>query len=382
MTGIVTKLNRIVTNRPILSIFSLFLLIQLILFYQIGIFTGLEAQKYIIQGNHLYETGKLSETKYIFYLPVIFLVYLCRLISVSYFLIVLVQVSLSGLSLFCFYKLSKTIGNNTVAFYSSLLLVLFIPLQSWNFYLYSDSIFISLTIIYTYIVCTHGSKGLKGTLIILLFLTLLFFCRPHGLLFIPPTIIYLLFRKQSKAILISSIVLCIILLSCMYLLLNMAFTGGEDMDAMKPFIEEHIICFVPMKPEGAALNIVKTSNPVNDIFYYIFHNPFHFLRLMVLKIFSFFNMTRSYYSTAHNVFLSLFLIPVYAFGITGLFRFIRPFRNFTIFLISLLILYPLGATFQCDDWHSRFTMVVFPYLILLSCIGGYFVFRKKPVNQL
>lgn len=375
------NLNHKILNRSLLFLYCAFFIVQLILFIKIGVFTSLEAEKYVTQGNLLYETGKLSDTKYIFYLPVILLVYLCRLIGTSYLPVVLVQVALSGLSLFYFYKLSANIGNKRIAFYSSLLLALFIPLQVWNSYLYSDSIFISLTIIYTYLIYTYGTKGIKGTVVILLFLFLLLFSRPHGLLFIPPTIIYLLFRNQTRLALLGNIGLCLLLLIGMYILLNTAFTGGEDMDAMKPFVEEHIICFVPLKPEGADLDIIKTASPVNDIFYYIFHNPLHFLKFTFLKLYSFFNMTRSYYSTGHNILLSLILIPVYLFGLTGFFRFLKPFKNFTLFLVSLLILYPLGATFQCDDWHSRFTLVVFPYFILLACIGASFVFNKYVTNS-
>lgn len=375
------NLNHKILNHSLLFLYCAFFIVQLILFIKIGVFTSLEAEKYVTQGNLLYETGKLSDTKYIFYLPVILLVYLCRLIGTSYLPVVLVQVALSGLSLFYFYKLSANIGNKRIAFYSSLLLALFIPLQVWNFYLYSDSIFISLTIIYTYLIYTYGTKGIKGTVVILLFLFLLLFSRPHGLLFIPPTIIYLLFRNQTRLALLGNIGLCLLLLIGMYILLNTAFTGGEDMDAMKPFVEEHIICFVPLKPEGADLDIIKTASPVNDIFYYIFHNPLHFLKFTFLKLYSFFNMTRSYYSTGHNILLSLILIPVYLFGLTGFFRFLKPFKNFTLFLVSLLILYPLGATFQCDDWHSRFTLVVFPYFILLACIGASFVFNKYVTNS-
>jgi hypothetical protein len=231
-------------------------------------------------------------------------------------------------------------------------------------------------------VYTYAPKGLKGSVVILSLLVLLILSRPHGLLFIPPTIIYLLFRKQSRMLFASNLGLCCGLLIAMYVLLNVAFSGGQDMDAMKPFIEEHIICFVPLKPEGAVLNVVKTGNAVNDIFYYIFNNPLHFLRFMFLKLFSFFNMTRPYYSAVHNIFLAIFIIPVYIFSIIGLRNFIMRFRNFAIFLISLLILYPLGATFQCDDWHSRFTLIVFPYLILLGCIGASFVLRKNAADQL
>jgi len=381
MIDIFRNLDRKISTRPLFFVYLLFLITQAILFLKIGVFTSLEAEKYVTQGNLLYETGRLSDTKYIFYLPVILFVYLCRLLGISYLPVVICQVALSGLSLLYFYRLGVGIGNKKVAVYSSILLALFIPLQIWNFYLYSDSIFISLTIIYSYLIYTFDKKGIKGTLIILAFLIVLCFSRPHGLLFIPPTIIYLLLRKQPSLMLIACLGLCLGLLIGMYILLNAAFTGGEDMDAMKPFIEEHVICFVPLKPEGADLDLIKTASPVNDIFYYIFHNPLHFLKLTILKLHSFFNMTRTYYSTGHNIMLSLILIPVYIFGLIGLFRFVRPFKNFTLFLISLLLLYPLGATFQCDDWHSRFTMVVFPYFILLACMGFALIFGKKSLES-
>ena len=251
MIEIFRNLDRKILSRPLFFVYLLFLIVQIVLFLKIGVFTGLEAEKYVTQGNLLYETGRLSDTKYIFYLPVILLVYLCRLLGISYHLVVICQVALSGLSLFYFYKLGEGIANLKVAVYSSILLALFIPLQTWNFCLYSDSIFISLTIIYAYLVYAFDNKRIKGTLIILAFLLVLCFSRPHGLLFIPPTIIYLLFRKQPRSMLIASFGLCLGLLIGMYILLNAAFTGGGDMDAMKPFIEEHIICFVPLRPEGA-----------------------------------------------------------------------------------------------------------------------------------
>lgn len=139
------------------------------------------------------------------------------------------------------------------------------------------------------------------------------------------------------------------------------------MDAMKPFLEEHIICFVPLKPEGVTgLDVIKTDNPVNDLLYYVVHNKLHFLKLMMLKLYSFFKLSRPFYSLVHNLLLLVFAIPIYFFGINGLFHLRTEYRNFFLFLLSFLILYPLGATLQCDDWHSRFTMVVIPAIILLA----------------
>ena len=164
MTGILSNLNRVVNHRPLFILFSLFLLVQTALFIKIGVFTGLEAEKYVTQGNLLYETGELSDTKYIFYLPghstCLFMPPAWHLLSSGS---IHSSCSYPGFSLFCFYKLGRNIGNTTIAFYSSALLILFIPLQLWNFYLYSDSIFISLTIIYTYLIYAYGSKGVTGT---------------------------------------------------------------------------------------------------------------------------------------------------------------------------------------------------------------------------
>ena len=370
MIAPLSKLNHIVISRPLLFIFSLFLLVQAILFYKIGVFTGLEAEKYIEQGNLLYKTGELSEPKYIFYLPVILLVYFCRLTDVPVHFIVLVQVILFAIALFYFYKLGKNIGNKTIAFYSTALLILFIPLQIWNFYLYSDSIFISLTIIFTCLVYMYGERGSKGIIIILLFLFLLIFSRPNGMLFIPPLIIFLLFKTwQSRQLRILCMALSLFFMISLYFLMNMAFRGGGDLDILKPFVEEHIICFIPTKTTGTNIDIVKTENPLNDLFYYIIHNPIHFLRLTALKLFSFFNLTRSYYSTAHNIFLLIFIIPVYFFSFIGLVKFSKSDRNSSLFILSLLVLYPLAISFQCDDWHSRFTMIIMPYLILFGVHG-------------
>lgn len=372
------QLHQFLSGRPYLTIFLVFSTVQVVLYNQIGIVTEIEASKYIEQGTLLYQNGQLSDTKYIFYLPIISLVWLCKAVGASWGLIVIIQVLLGALSLFLFYKLGWFLSNSKpVAFYSSIALALFVPLQSWNFFLYSESLFISLSIIFTYLVFVHGTKGYRGTLTILGALIVLCFSRPHGLLFIPPTIIFLVMRKQDRTQRLTSIAFCFALLAGMYVLLNTAFTGGSDMDAMKPFIEEHIICFVPLKPEGASIDVQITGNPVNDLFYYVLHNPLHFLRMAALKLLSFFNMTRPYYSSIHNILLAAFFLPVYIFSIFGLRRLISS-RPFAWFLLSLLILYPLGATFQCDDWHSRFTMVVFPYFILLGAWGVHSLLKPGP----
>lgn len=373
----------IFTNRQSLFVLAVsFILVHIFLYFQLGIVTSLEAEKYITQGQILYQKGILSESKYYFYLPVILLVWFCKTVHLPLGTVVFIQIIFSAFAQYCFYRFAlRLCGSFKKAFIVSLLLILFLPLQSWNFFLYTDSLFISAALIYTCIVFRYRLLNIRHTGIILLSLTILLFFRPHALLFIPPTILYLLFRTQPSRLRWTAAMFCVLLLSGMYLFMNAIFTGGSDMDALKPFVEEHIICFVPLKPEGTSLTLLHSGNPLKDLFYYIFHNPGHYLRLTGLRLLSFFNMTRPYYGTAHNAYLLLYMVPLYLFTIVGLKRSIKRMGPFSIFLLALLILYPFGATFQCDDWHSRFTMVVFPSFILLGVLGSFNIFEKKEKRQ-
>lgn len=381
MQAFIARMRHKIASHPLPALFIVFLIVQLVLYFQIGVFTGLEAEKYVGEGKLLYEAGKISEPKYFFYLPVILLVYLCLFLGISFKLIVIVQVILSWIAIRCFFRTGQKTGNLKIAFISTILLILFFPIQAWNFYLYSDSIFISLSIIYVYILCSNNSNNYKSLTLIILWLTVLIFSRPNGMLLIPPTIVYLLLRTQSKKQLLLSSFVSLTLIALLYYLLFFAFTGGGDLNAMKPFIEEHVICFVPLNPGGASLDIVKTSNPVNDLFYYITHNPSHFFGLMGKKLLSFFNLTRPYYSSLHNIYLFVLIIPIYILSIPGIYIIKKRARDFAIFIIALIVLYPLAISFQCDDWHSRFTMVVFPYFILLSCMGLFAIISGRRQKQ-
>lgn len=353
-------------RQPLFLLGALFVVLHLALWLTKGISLDLEAEKYISQGKILFERGGLSESKYVFYLPVILLVWLCHWLHISVVWVALFQVLLSAVGQYYFFRLVKANAGQSAALLASLLLLVFLPLQLWNFFLYTDSIFISLTLIYFWIIYRHAGRGWAGNLFVLLMLMLLVVSRPHGLLFIPPTFIYYLLLAPSARQRWVTVAAGALVLMVMFLFMNRIFTGGEDMDALKPFVEEHVICFVPQNPAGADLILQKTDSPVADIIYYAWHNPVHFLRLMALRLYSFFNLTRPYYSMIHNIGLLAFLIPMYLFALAGIRRAWYQQRPLVFFFILFLILYPMGITFQCDDWHSRFTMMVIPLFIFFA----------------
>lgn len=364
-------------KKGLIILLVVFCIVQTLLFLKFGVVTQNEAAKYVSEGTLLATEGKLSHIKYFFYIPVISLVWLCKTLHISLFFAVLIQVILSGIAQFCFYKLCRSLTNYKAAFITSLFLALFFPLQSWNFHLYSDSILISLSLVYLWFFYQYDRYQLSRHLLLALgVLILITFSRPHGLLFIPPAILYLVFRKQSRKTLLVNMGICVLLTGLMFLAALVIFSGGGDMDAMKPFIEEHIICFVPTATGNSNLTLINSGSQMYDLWYYIIHNPLHFLKLTGLKILSFFNLTRPWYTPVNNYLLIALMVPLYTSFLFGLKKFIKANRSFALLVIGLLLLYPFGMTLQCDDWHSRFTMAIIGALLCISCYSVNWLIEK------
>jgi hypothetical protein len=344
-----------------------YLMTQAFIYIYFGINTSNEANKYVREGEYFYLTGNFSAPKYLFYAPIILLVAACHVLTISAKWAVLGNLVLNAFSTALLYKLILVSSNAKKAFWGTLILITFIPLQIWNWTLYTDSIFISLSIIFIYWSYRQLNKKKPNWILVLSFLPLLIIARPHGLLFIPPTIItlWIIARKQIGSFKLSIITAGIVLV--MLWLLNFTFSGGGDMNAMKPFVEEHIICFVPTQTGLGELQLLQEPNrPMLELAYYISHNPLHFLTLMVLKLVSFFNLTRTHYSFSHNLYLSAWMIIIYTCSFLALLKWRKINKTIVAITVPLIILYPLGATFQCDDWHSRFTMAIIPILAIWS----------------
>lgn len=365
-----TILNTL-AKRPFLFVILVFLGVHLLVWSQTGIVTNQEATKYIRQGTLLFETGHLGAAKYLVYLPVILLVWCCKATGLPLELIAGVQVIIAGIALLAFYSLINLFSTRKTAFLGTLLLAGFEPLQQWNLYLFADSLFISFSIFLSLLVAKSSRSTLSPYPILLPALCLFVFSRPHALLFIPPVIIYLLASSKSPGQWLQAALAGTAFLAGMLLLANRIFTGGEDMNLMLPFIEEHIICFVPEFPGGnPSLNLSHDGSPISQLFYYIIHNPAHFLRLTAMKLLNFFNLCRPYYSGFHNACLLALLIPVYLLAIAGLPELWKSTGVFRYYLFALLLVYPIGVALQCNDWHSRFSMAIMPYLCWSAAIGA------------
>lgn len=366
-----------IKDRNIYLLLGLFILVHIVLYNLFGIVTQNEAEKYIKQADLLLKGEFPSSPKYYYYLPIIYLIAFAQKLSLGYGFVVLAQSCFSAFAFTCFYKGTARVFSTTTALIASVLLCLFLPFFSWNFHLYSESIFISLSLVLYYLICRFEEQHRWTLIAIFCTVIAMIFTRPFGVLFIPPLFIYFLFRNyKNNATRLSTILCSLAFVALMFIFINKIFHGGEDMDAMKPFKEEHIICFVPLKPQGANLDLHYYDNGIKDIAYYITHNPKHFLTLMTKRLASFFNMMRPWYSRAHNTALLLFISPIYLMAFVGFVASIKKWKNAFFYFIALVVLYPLAVTFQCDDWNGRFTMLVLPPIFAFAAAGLIFTVNK------
>lgn len=352
-----------------LILLAAFALTHLIIWKIQGVVYVDEAAKYIRIATSLYEQGKFGDQKFIVYLPVILLIYCCKLLQLPLFVAILIQTVFAGMALLKFYSIACEIGSKKTGFIAAIFLATCIPIHRWNLTLYSESIFISLLIFFLGFVYKYRHDLYSKKYWIIAFSVLLSFSRPHGLLFIPSILIYLFLNASDIKKRIRILLLSIIMIASLFALALFIFEGGGGMDAMKPFKESHVICYIPTKEKMPALDIVETGSVYNDLLYYITHNKVHFIKLTALKLKSFFLITRTHYSTVQNTYLTVLILILYPFTLFGIFRVVTTKNPFLLYLLVTLIIYPLACTLQCDDWHARFTVPILPHIILIASFG-------------
>ncbi len=355
----------------------IWLLVQAALWYYNG--TGItdEAEKYIGQAYHLQSDHYIDDTKYVFYFIPVFIIFISLIFHLGFAFVVIVQIVVNALATVAFYKICKSLlKNDKGSILATILFITFIPLQYWNTFLYTESIFYSLCIffMYSYIVLPAGKASthlIRGAIILALLFT-----RPLGILFIPVTAFYYLAQSKLKPAIkwLAAVTACI----AVYFLVNFLYHSSADMDILMPQLQGSVICFGPQEYTNSNLQIIHSGNPANDLGYFVIHNTVYFSKLAFSRALSFFNLYRSYYSPLHNAYLILSMIFLYGFAFRSFTK--SPLGRIPAFkyiFLPLVFIFCAGVMLQCDDFNSRFSMPLFPWIILLAIDGVFITMGAK-----
>lgn len=355
---------------------TVWILFQFFFFYHFGIVTAFESSKYINQANIFLNTGHYATGNFLFYSVEILLIAVSKSTQTFPWLPVSIQLLVNAFSIFCFYKLCLAITKDSIkAFIITLLFECMFYYHLYNVHLFTESLYYSFSIIYTFLLFSVRKLSLKTILLLFLGLSLLYFTRPTGLFFIPSTVVFLVFKfYRKRAVLILSGLL-IFGLICFYFLLNFSLRSGGELDFLLPYIDERIICGVPTIQTPHVIKVPGEKNSVEGLWYVITHYPSLFFGLAWRRWIAFFGVTRSYFTLAHNLFIAAYFYAAYILGLFGLRKMIASFLPLTAFLFCNILLVMVTVVLSCDEWHNRFILALLPFFLLLA--SGAFIPKSK-----
>lgn len=340
-----------------------------------GIVTNLEAEKYIDQAHEFIKNGSFSAPRYWFYSITIFIIVIALKLKIGLTGAFILQALLNLFAYLLFYKaLKKIFQIPATALAIVLYLLFFWPYQSWVVFLFTESAFFSLILILFSVVVLYKPQEAKNILLAGIALVLVIMARPLGILFTASIYFYLFFSVEIKWKISLGFIL-IALMAFAYYAVNTIFSSINDWSITQAFEQESIICNLPTTtPSYTQLHLAASGNPVYKLFFYITHNFSHFFHFAALKLQYFFLMTRSYYSVAHNYFLSGNTIVIYILAVAGFFIKQHPFtKGINAFLLTSILIYTITIILQCDDFHNRFVLSIFPFFVILAARTAEFI---------
>ena len=355
------------TKQSIL-IFSAYLIFLCLLYLRQGIIDFNEAEKYISAVEQITEGNVLLTLKaYTFYSS--YLIFLAALLPLGGIMfVVIAQVILNFIaSVFLKKTLSELTGSTKYGIIAQVLFLSCYPIQVWTLTLFSDSFFICIISISTYFILKK-EKNTKDLLTLAFLSLVLIFARPPGIMFILSYFIYYSCRQKRfkpQFFLAAALGFCIVHF--------MIFTTKAETTAfIEPVASGAIIVDRPNYDVAEFDNIEKSS--LADAYAYLLkkNKPDYLLNLYIKKVISFFTLTRPYYSNSHNLILYFYYL-LYPLALAGLFKMFKSQNKSeaTMIIVAIFLCANLtGLTY--NEWHYRFTIEIFPLLIISS---GYYLIK-------
>ena len=166
-------------------------LVQCSILYTHGINSAGESLRFIQEAKHLMNHQTFSTPVYYMYLIEILLVFIKIKFSFSYHFIIVIQLALNLTALFAFKEfVARLYKSPFISLIATLLLSLCVPYQFFNSYIYTESIFFSLSIIYSCYLLSIQQFTLSKVSKIIACLIILCITRPSGIFFAGATFIW------------------------------------------------------------------------------------------------------------------------------------------------------------------------------------------------
>jgi hypothetical protein len=348
----------------------IWLIVQATLLYHYRIVTYGEAEQYIYQAKYVVDHGTVSTPHYWFYLSEILLIAASLKTTAGFIPVIIVHLLLNFLACVQLFRLTRKLFiSDSIPFLVVLFFIINIPYQQYNTHLYTESIFFSLSVLFSSLLLQTKDFGIKNFSSLIILFIILCITRPTGFLFALPALVYIFWKYKNDLKWFQIATCAIVSIVFFFFIISLVFKSGGSIQPMAPFSHQMVICGIPTVKE------TNTDDSSSSIITYIIYHTSTFLKLAKLKTISFFGFTRPYYSKPHNILLIALYYPWYLLCALSIFRQRKQHGIFIFYFVSIIAMFWLATIFSCDDWHNRFALTITPFIFILGAMA----FERKTI---
>lgn len=356
-------------NKHIFFLAICWFLVNGFLFYSLGIKYAIDTTRFEAEAT-AWLNGHIEPSYRLWYSGYIAVLAICKSIFHSIYPSIIFQYLLSFVATIFFYKgLCKLLKNEQAAFFSSLLVLCYLPIQQWNTCLLTESIFISLILLFVWAFSIE--KTSRKWFILLLISILAATVRPNGgILLITCCAVYAIpSLQQNKKLPIPFILYLIIALLILH-----SYTDTFYQFLLDSFNKGEIICGYNHWPFPNKTNIPNdnSSGSITKIIDLISSNPIKSMQLFLSRFVALWIDVRTYYSLPHNLFIVVYLFVAYATAIIGFIQYRKIFYELALITLLYCGMNSLLVMITYADWDGRFLAPLLPMIFIWSGLGIYF----------
>ena len=286
-------------------------------------------------------------------------------LNLSY--VVFSQIFFTFLSSLCVYKISENLSSRLGGILSISLYLFYFPLQVWNFYILTETLFICSVIFIVFFLVFFKKKYIPIIIFLIIFTISI---RPHGIILVPSfflsIIIWLYLNNNIKFFWLSIILICFFTYPTI-LLLNL-FLADQNIQEL---ISGGGIIW-GYEDESNNLKYVisnEYNNNIISLIIFLKNNIYVVINSFFNKIWFFLARVRPYYSEFHNLYIVIFNLLFYPLAIIGFIKLNCKKKLGVILMYILLVLFTFTAGITYADWDSRFSLYIIPIFFIFAGIG-------------
>ena len=331
---------------------------------KLGYLLGGDSKRYIHGAEKILNLEIPERKSYIGYILYISLFKYFNL-NLSY--VVFSQIFFTFLSSLCVYKISENLSSRLGGILSISLYLFYFPLQVWNFYILTETLFICSVIFIVFFLVFFKKKYIPIIIFLIIFTISI---RPHGIILVPSfflsIIIWLYLNNNIKFFWLSIILICFFTYPTI-LLLNL-FLADQNIQEL---ISGGGIIW-GYEDESNNLKYVisnEYNNNIISLIIFLKNNIYVVINSFFNKIWFFLARVRPYYSEFHNLYIVIFNLLFYPLAIIGFIKLNCKKKLGVILMYILLVLFTFTAGITYADWDSRFSLYIIPIFFIFAGIG-------------